>query len=144
MSLVLPIKRLDSELPMPAYAYPGDAAFDLYAREEVTLAPGERYGVPSGLQMEIPEGYVGLIWDKSGLSIRSGIKTLGGVVDSGFRGEILIGVINLGNEPYTFQKYDKVAQMIIQKKESVLIVEEQNVVLSASDRGEKGFGSSGK
>jgi dUTP pyrophosphatase len=141
-SIKLKIQRLDKGLPMPVYAYKGDAAFDLYARETIVLKSGERFAVPTGVAMEIPDGYVGLIWDKSGIGIKEGIKTLGGVIDSAYRGEILIGVVNLSKNSYTFSRGHKVAQMIIQKKETVVIEEIDE--LSNSHRGKKGFGSSGK
>ena len=119
MNLVLKIKRLDKELPLPTYAYIGDAAFDLLSREDVVIEPGERKGIATGLAVEVPFGYVGLIWDKSGLAIKNGLKTLGGVVDSGYRGEVLVGIINLSKVTHTFKKGEKVAQMIIQKSEEV-------------------------
>ena len=136
------VKKLDNSRKDISYAKEGDAGFDLYAREEVILSPGEHASIATGIALEIPEGYVGLIWDKSGLSINSTLKTLGGVVDSGFRGEVMVGMINLGSSPYIFAKGDKVAQMLIQKVEqaSFQIVE----TLSESHRGETGFGSSGK
>jgi len=133
---------LDSSLPNLAIAHPGDAGFDLYARVDTTLEPGKWVGVPSGVIFEIPDGYVGLIWDKSGLSIRNGLKTLGGVVDSGYRGEVLIGMINLGPEPYTFKKGEKVAQMLIQKVEHPEFIQVEQ--LTDTTRGTDGFGSTGK
>ncbi len=136
------IKKLDKALPTPIYAYLGDAAFDLYARETVVLKPMERRAIATGLALEIPEGYVGLVWDRSSVGIREGIKTLGGVVDSSYRGEVLVGMVNLSEKAYTFSRGHKVAQMIIQKKEKVEIVEVEE--LSDTHRGEKGFGSSGK
>lgn len=142
MTLTLKIKRLDSELSLPAYAYVGDAAFDLFSREDIVVEPGERKGVATGIAMEIPIGYVGLIWDKSGLAIKNGLKTLGGVIDSGYRGEVLVGILNSSPVVYTFKKGEKVAQMIIQKTEEVEIVEVEE--LEESARGGKGFGSSGK
>ena len=142
MNIKLKIKRLDKSLPLPGYAYPGDAAFDLYAKETVVLKPGERFPVPTGIALEIPEGYVGLVWDKSSVGIKEGIKTLGGVVDSAYRGEVLVGVVNLSEKSYTFSRGHKIAQMIIQKKESVVIEEVDE--LADSSRGIKGFGSSGK
>lgn len=142
MSLTLKIVRLDKDLPMPVYAHPGDACFDLFSREQVTIQPNERVQIKTGLQMEIPDGHVGLIWDKSGLSHKAGLKTLGGVIDAGYRGEIMVGMINLSKEPYTFEKGNKVAQMIIQKREEVAIVEVDS--LSDTTRGKGGFGSTGK
>jgi dUTP pyrophosphatase len=142
MALTLKIKRLDKDVPLPTYAYIGDAAFDLLSREEVIIEPGERKAVATGLAMEVPVGYVGLIWDKSGLAIKNGLKTLGGVVDSGYRGEVLVGILNASAVVYTFKKGEKVAQMIIQKTEEVEIVEVDD--LEESARGDRGFGSSGK
>ena len=142
MSFVLKIKRLHEEAKLPTYAYPGDAGFDLCVVEEATFAVGHYGAVPTGLAFEIPEGYVGLIWDKSGLSISRGLKTLAGVIDAGYRGEVKVGMINLGNEPHTFKQGEKIAQMLIQKVEQpeIEVVEE----LSETHRGEKAFGSSGK
>lgn len=140
--LSISISRLDPEVPMPRYALAGDAGFDMYAREELVLLPGERGQAKTGIALAIPPGYVGLIWDKSGVSHKGGIKTLGGVVDSGYRGEVMVGLINLGKEAYTFKKGDKVAQMLIQKVEQAEFVEVN--VLPESERGSAGFGSTGK
>jgi dUTP pyrophosphatase len=138
----LKVKKLSPEAVLPSYAHPGDAGMDLYANETITLKPGEIGKIKSGISMEIPEGYVGLYWDKSGLSNNHGIKMLGGVVDSGYRGELIMGVINLSQKEYTFEKGHKVLQMLIQKVEHMEIVEVEE--LSDTDRGENGFGSSGK
>ncbi len=129
---------------MPSYAHAGDAGLDLYARVAVTLAPGERAQVPTGVAVAIPDGYVGLVWDKSGLSQKHGLKTLGGVVDAGYRGEVLVGVVNLDVMPYTIEQHHKVAQMLIQQVEAVAVVEVQVLPESTSERGTKGFGSTGK
>ncbi len=120
----------------------GDAGIDLYALNTVTLKPLERTTIATGICLEIPLGYVGLIWDKSGIAIKEGIKTLGGVIDAGYRGEILIGVINLSNQEYTFEPGHKVAQILIQKIENFEIIESQE--LSDTSRGQSGFGSTGK
>ena len=138
----IPFKKLSSDLPDPVYAKHADAGFDLYARERTVLAPGVQTAVPSGIALAIPEGYVGLIWDKSGLSIKYGLKTLGGVVDAGYRGEVMIGMINLSQHEYIFEKGDKVAQMLIQKVEQAVFEEARE--LGETERGETGFGSSGK
>ncbi len=140
--MILKVKKIDSDIPDPHYAHTNDAGFDLYTRERVVLKPGERAMIPSGMQFEIPDGYVGLVWDKSGLSMKQGIKMLGGVVDAGYRGEVQIGAINLGHEEYVFEKYHKVAQMLIQKVEQPVITVVE--VLADSSRGTQGFGSSGK
>ena len=107
----------------PIYAHPGDAGMDFYAAEDFTLKVGEKGAVPTGISMEIPVGYVGLVWDKSGLAIKHGLKTLGGVIDAGYRGEILIGMINLGEKDYTFEKGHKVAQVLFQKIEHLEVFE---------------------
>jgi len=138
----LKIKKLTEEAVIPKYATKDDAGMDLFAIEDIELESMQRAQIGTGIAMEIPDGHVGLIWDKSGLSHKFGIKTLGGVVDSGYRGEIKIGVINLGKEKYVFEKGHKVAQMIIQKKENPEILEVKE--LNDTERGERGFGSTGK
>jgi len=140
--ITVKIKKLDPELKDNAYAKEGDAGLDLFARVHTVVAPGARVAVPTGIAMEIPLGHVGLIWDKSGLSIKHGIKTFGGVIDAGYRGEVLVGLTNLGDTEYIFEKGDKVAQIIFQKFEHATLefVDE----LSDSERGDTGFGSSGK
>lgn len=136
------IKKLTEDVKIPTYAYSGDAAFDLSARVETEVAPGEWKNIPTGLALEIPEGYAGLVWDKSSVSMKNGIKTLGGVIDAGYRGEVSVGVINLSDKTYHFEKGHKVAQMIIQKIEQAEILEVEE--LNETERGERGFGSSGK
>lgn len=138
----LKITKLHPDAKIPQYAHHNDAGMDLFCVEEVTIKPGERLQIKTGIAMEIPDGYVGLIWDKSGLSHKFGLRTLGGVVDSGYRGEILIGMYNLGTEPYVFEVGNKVAQMLIQKVEQPSIIEVES--LSESVRGDKAFGSTGK
>lgn len=126
---------------MPKYAYVADAGFDLYTNESFVLSAGESQLVSTGLALEIPEGYAGLIWDKSGIANNRHIKTMGGVVDSGYRGEIKVGLINLGKETQEFKVGDKIAQMLIQKVEHSEFIEVDD--LEDSQRGERGFGSSG-
>jgi dUTP pyrophosphatase len=142
MSLQLRIKKLSENAVLPKVEHEGDAGFDLYTTQTTVIAPGERKQIPTGIAMEIPDGYVGLIWEKSGLSHKAGLKTLGGVIDSGYRGEVLVGVINLSDGSYTFETGHKVAQMIIQKIEKPEIVEVHE--LSETKRGGAGFGSTGK
>jgi dUTP pyrophosphatase len=98
--------------------------------------------VPLGLSIEIPEGHVGLIWDKSGLSHKYGIKNFGGVIDSGYRGEVHAGIMNLSDKFFSFEKGHKIAQLLIQKIENIEF--EETDELSDTDRGQNGFGSSGK
>jgi dUTP pyrophosphatase len=142
MTLLLKVKRIDSEVTLPSYAHEGDAACDLFSSQEVTIAPLERVQVGTGIAVEVPPGYAMFIWDKSGLSHKHGLKTLGGVIDSGFRGEVKVGLINLSDTPYTIEKNHKVAQFVIQKIKTVVIEEVDR--LSDSPRGEGAFGSSGK
>jgi len=140
----LKIVRVSPNVPMPKYDLAGDAGFGLYVGEQLTLAPMERASVNSGFKVEIPKGCVGIIYERSGLSHKHGIITFGNVIDSGYRGEIHVGVINLGKDPYTFELGNKIAQMIIHSYEEVNFVEAKEGGLSASERGERGFGSTGK
>lgn len=135
-------KKLNENAVAPTYAFKFDAGMDLYCLENISVKPNERVQIGTGIAMEIPEGFVGLIWDKSGLSHKSGLKTVGGVVDSQYRGEIKVGMINLSAEAYHFEAGQKIAQMLIQKVEQVDLIESDS--LSETDRGEGGFGSTGK
>ncbi len=138
----LKVLKLDQRAKLPVYAHTGDAGMDFFALEKTIIKPGEHVAIKTGISMEIPNGHVGLFWDKSGLAIKEGIKLLGGVIDAGYRGEILIGVINLGKSEYVFETGHKVAQLLIQNVESPDITEVAE--LGASARGQKGFGSTGK
>ncbi len=142
MPVNLKIKKLYPDAVVPKYALPGDAAFDLYAQNAVSVPPGKQAQVPTGIAMAIPEGFVGLIWDKSSIGIREGIKTMGGVIDAGYRGEIIVGVVNLSEKGYTFEKGHKVAQMIIQERLHAEITETDD--LGDTERGAGSFGSTGK
>lgn len=136
------LQKLHPSAKLPAYAHPGDAGMDLFAVEATVLAPGEIKAVKTGVAMAIPEGYVGLIWDKSGIAIKEGLKTMGGVIDSGYRGEVMVGMLNTSKKSYTFEAGHKVAQMLIQKIESPELVEADS--LEETKRGKGGFGSTGK
>ena len=144
MKKTLKIVRVRDNVPVPKYALAGDAGFDLYVGEKVTLAPMERTSINTGYKLEIPKGCVGIIYEKSGLSFKYGIITYGNVIDSGYRGEVRVGVMNLGKESYTFEQGHKVAQMIIHSYEEMKFKEAKDGELSLSDRGERGFGSTGK
>lgn len=137
----LKIRKLHEDAVVPVYAHPGDAGMDLYALEDCLVAPLKRAAVRTGLSFEIPEGYVGLIWDKSGLALNKGAKTMGGVIDAGYRGEVQVVVANLGEGPLEIRKGTKVAQMLIQPvaAAAIEVVEE----LSDTARGSGGFGSTG-
>jgi dUTP pyrophosphatase len=136
------IKKLHPNAKLPSYAHPGDAGADFFALESTSIEPNKRVAVRTGIAVEIPDGFVGLIWDKSGIAIREGVKTLGGVIDSGYRGEVMIGMANLSGKRFVFEKGHKIAQMLIQKVENVDFVEVAD--LEESARGDKGFGSTGK
>ncbi|HIH12989.1 TPA: dUTP diphosphatase [Candidatus Woesearchaeota archaeon] len=137
---MIKIKKLSPSAILPCYAHPHDAGMDLFTCERLTLLPGERKLVLTGIAMAIPSGYVGLIWDKSGMAAK-GLKTMGGVIDSGYRGEIKIVVHNLSDQSFTFEAGTKVAQMLIQPVEQKKLLEVEE--LEDTSRGEGGFGSTG-
>jgi len=138
------LKQLDKDLPLPSYAYQGDAGCDLYSRIDLELKPGQRELVPTGIVLSIPEGYAGFVQPRSGLAAKHGISLVNtpGLIDSHYRGEIKVIVINLDPEKtFRVKRGDKIAQLVIQKVENVKfrVVEE----LDETERGSGGFGSSG-
>ena len=136
------IQKINNNAKVPNYAHQGDAGLDFYSAEEnYVLKSGERKGFSTGIKMEIPDKYVGLIWDKSGLAAKYGIKIMAGVIDSTYRGEIIVMLINLGSKEYLIEKNAKIAQMLIQKIEEaeIEVVEDLNI----TKRGSGGFGSTG-
>lgn len=135
------IQKLHESAKMPSYAHDTDAGMDIYAAEAVAIAPGERALVPTGIAVAIPDGYVGLVWDKSGVATKRGIKTIAGVVDAGYRGEVKIGLLNTSDEPQQFAAGEKIAQMLIQRVEHPELIEVDE--LDDTDRGAGGFGSTG-
>lgn len=138
---MIKIKKLHPNAICPKYALPNDAGMDFYASEMVTLQPGQRAAISTGISMAIPNGYVGLLWDKSGIAAKHGLKTMAGVIDSGYRGEIKIVLHNLSSNPYTFEQGAKVAQMLIQPVEQKVLQEVDS--LDDTERGDGGFGSTG-
>lgn len=140
--MTIKFQKLFPSAKIPTYAHPGDAGLDLYACEDIIIEPGVRHAVSLGFALEIPHGFVARILDRSGLAIKNGIHCLAGVVDAGYRGEYKVIMINLGQEAYTVEKGDRVAQMLIQPVEICDIEEVEE--LSNSERGEGGFGASGK
>jgi dUTP pyrophosphatase len=140
----VPVRRLDPDLPMPAYAHPGDAGADLVAAEDVELAPGERRLVPTGIAVALPDGYVGLVHPRSGLAHRLGVTVLNapGTVDAGYRGEILVNLVN--HDPAAtvrISRGDRIAQLLVQRVERAAFhaVDE----LPETVRGAAGHGSTG-
>ncbi len=136
------VKKLNENARLPEFAHKTDAGADLFSVEEKILKPGERALISSGIALEIPEGFAGLIWDKSGIASKSGISTMAGVIDSGYRGEVKVLLVNLSDTEYQIEMGDKIAQILFQKIERPDFEEAQK--LSDADRGEKAFGSTGK
>lgn len=135
------VKKLVADAKVPSFALPGDVGMDLFSAEDVVLKPGERVSCKTGIAMKIPEGCAGLIWDKGGISHKNGIKTLGGVFDSNYTGEYLIGLINLGQDDFEIKKGQKIAQVLFQKIENPEVQEVDE--LPRTNRGGEGFGSTG-
>ncbi|HLC94937.1 MAG TPA: dUTP diphosphatase, partial [Patescibacteria group bacterium] len=119
----LEVKKLTADAMMPTRAHSDDAGMDLYAAEDRVLITGEQRAIKTGIALSIPVGYAGLIWDKSGIALKAGLKTMGGVIDASYRGEVGVLLINLTNEPYRVEKGAKIAQLLIQKIELPEIVE---------------------
>ena len=140
--MILKIKKLNPAAKAPSYAHHGDAGLDLYSAEDKIIKPNERAIVKTGIAMEIPHGYAGLVWDKSGIATKGGLKVLGGVIDCNYRGESLVAIVNLSDKDYEVKKGEKIAQMLIQKVEHMEIEEVSE--LSDTSRGAGGFGSTGK
>ena len=139
------IKRLDLDLPLPKYSKGGDAGADIVSRIDITLQPGERALVPTGIALALPDGYVALVHPRSGLAIKHGVTMVNapGTVDAGFRGELQCILINHDpRESVSFKRGDRIAQLIFQKVERAEFVEVD--VLPGSGRGEGGFGSTGR
>lgn len=135
------IKKIHPDAIIPKFALNGDVGMDLFSIQDAEIKPGERISCGTGIAIKIPEGYAGLIWDKSGPSHKFGIKTLGGVFDSNYTGEYLIGMVNLGKEAFKIEKGQKIAQVLIQKIETPEIEEVEE--LEQTNRGDGAFGSTG-
>jgi len=136
------INRLDKSVELPAYARQFDAGLDLRSREEVVIHPGERAVVKTGIKVALPENHVGLIWDRSGLAAKHAVTTMAGVIDSGYRGEVGVVLINHGKEPFTIEKGMRIAQLLVQPVVTPHI-EEVDELEENTDRGSGGFGSTG-
>jgi dUTP pyrophosphatase len=137
----LKVKKTSPEAKLPLYQHAGDAGLDLFSAVDDVIAAGEVKAIPTGIRMAIPEGFVGLIWDKSGLSLRA-VHRLAGVIDAGYRGEVRVVMANLSREPFAIQKGMKIAQMLVQPVATVEVVEAEE--LDDTSRGEGGFGSTGR
>lgn len=140
----VPFRRLHEKAQSPAYAREGDAGADLAAVAEVTIGPGERVLVPTGIAVAIPAGFVGLVHPRSGLAARHGITIVNapGTVDSGYRGEILVNLVNLDpRESFTVRPGDRIAQLVVQQVAAAEFAEADS--LPDSERGDTGHGSTG-
>lgn len=136
--------RLDPDLPIPAYAHPGDAGADLHASTEVTLAPGQRSLVPTGIAIALPDGFAAFVLPRSGLAHRHGIGMVNapGTIDAGYRGEIRVNLVNHDpNLAVTLHRGDRIAQLVVQRVAWVNFIELAQ--LPESERGVRGFGSTG-
>lgn len=140
----LPVKRLDSGVPLPGYAHEGDAGLDLCAAMDLTLAPGARALISTGIAVAIPSGYAGFIQPRSGMALRHGLSFVNtpGLIDSHYRGEIKIIAVNLDRETtLEIRRGDRIAQLVIQPVATAAVVEVDE--LGDTSRGEGGFGSTG-
>ena len=138
------VQRLDAELPLPAYALPGDAGADIVTAVDVHLAPGERAVLPTGLAIALPPGHAAFVHPRSGLAARAGLGLVNapGTIDAGYRGEIKVIVINHDRErPLHLARGERIAQLVVQKVEYAEFVEVEQ--LPASARGDGGHGSTG-
>ena len=138
------ISRLDAGLPMPCYAHPGDAGADLYARQDVALAPGQRALVPTGVAIALPAGYAAFVHPRSGLAAKHGITLVNapGTIDAGYRGEILVNLLNTdSSQAFTIARGDRIAQLVIQRVSEAHFVEVES--LPGSHRGDNGHGARG-
>jgi dUTP pyrophosphatase len=133
---------VDDEGALPEYASPGAAGADLRASEPVVIESGARAAVPTGLRLQIPPGHVGLVWPRSGLAVRHGIDTLAGVIDSDYRGEVRVVLVNHGQEPFAIARGDRIAQLLVQRVVRASFV--PGARLLDSERGAAGFGSTGR
>ena len=141
----LPIQRLDPDLPLPMYARPGDAGLDLLAATDVSLKPGERAAVPTGLAVAIPPGYAGFVHARSGRALKEGLALANapGLIDSGYRGEIKVIVVNLDRDDIVYiRRGEKIAQLVVQPVESAVLEEVDE--LDPTERADGGFGSTGR
>ena len=141
---VLDVRRLDPDLPLPAYAHPGDAGLDLFAADTTTLRPGERALVPTGVALAIPDGFVGLVHPRSGLAVDHGLTVLNapGTIDAGYRGEVKVLLVNLGQDVVEIAHGQRIAQLVLMRVDLVDVREVD--LLDSTARGAGGFGSTGR
>jgi dUTP pyrophosphatase len=139
------VQRLDPDIALPSYAHPGDAGLDLVTAVAAVVLPGERVLLPTGVAIALPDGYAAFVHPRSGLAVRYGVSLVNapGTIDAGYRGEISVSVVNLDpRDPVTFDRGDRIAQLVVQRVEHAVLHEVES--LPGSDRGAGGFGSSGR
>jgi dUTP pyrophosphatase len=139
---MISVQLLDNNAKIPTKANPNDAGFDLYSVLDTVIPPKQRKTVRTGIAIQMPDHLAGLIWPRSGLSVKQGIDVLAGVVDSGYRGEIMVCLYNTSDEVVGINTGDRIAQIIFQEVPRVTM--EVHDTLGSSQRGDNGFGSSGK
>ncbi len=138
----LKVKRLKANAIIPTKSNTSDAGWDLYALEHRYIQPGCRMLIKTGVSLEIPEGFVGLIWPRSGLAVKRGIDVFAGVVDAGYRGDVGVCLYNSSERQFEVQEGDRIAQVVFQPVSQFQLLESTS--LDNTTRGSKGFGSSGK
>lgn len=143
--LVVHLQPLDTELAAPAKSRPGDAAIDLPAREAGRIEPGARLLVPTGFVVAVPSGAAGLVLPRSGLALEHGVSVLNGpgLIDSGYRGELKVILINHGDEAFDFERGQRIAQFLVLPVPDLTVVVTDDLPPAPDDRGGQGFGSSG-
>lgn len=144
MTITVPIKRLDPEVELPSYAYPGDAGLDLRSAAMLDIAPYERVLIPTGLAIALPDGYAGFVQPRSGMALKRGLSIVNtpGLIDARYRGELKVIAINLdAHETIHIERGERIAQLVIQEVPVVELVEVDE--LDETERGSGGFGSSG-
>lgn len=139
---MISVQLLDNNAKVPTKANLNDAGFDLYSIVDTIIPPKQRKTVRTGIAIQMPEHFAGLIWPRSGLSVKHGIDVLAGVIDSGYRGEIMVCLYNTSDENVSINTGDRIAQIIFQEVPRVIM--EVHESLGSSQRGDNGFGSSGK
>jgi len=142
----LRVQRLRDDVVLPTRAHPDDAGLDLRAAESVDLAPGARVAVPTGLVVAIPSGSVGLVHPRSGLALRDGITVVNapGTIDAGYRGEVLVALVNVSDTTVRVRRGDRIAQLLVQSVALPTVVEATDLQDQATGRGAGGFGSTGR
>lgn len=142
MNTALSVRRIGAhELPLPAQMTAGAAGFDLRSTETYILQPGERHCFPTGFAWDIPDEFMGQIWPRSGLAVKHGIDTLAGMIDSDYTGEIIVALINHGDQPFEVKVGDRIAQIVLTLFVRCSLVERTS--LKETERGDGGFSSTG-